>query len=705
MSKPRASIFNQDTIEMSHQKPHLSDLDLLALNDLKEYYKKETKKCVKLTGSTLLSEEEYAAASDDFKRLIEIPRKNNEPIYIMPELDEKKQLHPHLKTIATAIQIGQPYHTFVDKSLGEIWPMLLRLYYGLKTIKFKISIEQMHSMLKVCYWNELKVLKIVNFPLFSENLLLTENAILFFQNSFYFTDPRRQAKDFLIAMSDLEIPPGERDLLLIELNLDYFRLIRFVVESELGKNSHQYKALKKSDLEFFPNAKPYSETETSYYFSRHATEMFGAYMYIGIGFYKILVIDGKPCIMLPSQTMLKKYYDAVNPGRNLKTVRVLGKYSVRDLEELSDQNCRPVNLYAPGVSNPLVTHRKVIPAAHGLEHDDYHALFEATIEKSLYLQMTRAKNVLRKIFDDKNECTAEILRLLDRERNNEMKMESRFYELLKYTFCTYSDDMNSPIQLSSVIVLADMILNPVEWPCYSGMKSRLFEFMLPTTVKMTDEFIVAFEKVTQQYAKATNNNLAFIAILLLAHFHLNDEAFCKILLAQAKQSTTPIFSWRKREHGHLYPVLIISGIDYTFDKLARLNNIKRAMIWLAKKKSSVTTVTLKAGEIIISIPEFDDAKRAIVSENHGEVVTEPSSDNVAHVKIVSTVLKKPLRDLLGIDRRIILGKLRRDYLALEGMAVEETDSTGQNDKFQVTFPSQELPTVEYAASHWKKATP
>jgi hypothetical protein len=68
----------------SHATKRLNPQDLYALENLKKYYEKETEKCVKLVGNNTLTVQEYMHATLEFKSLIEIPYKKNEPIYIMP---------------------------------------------------------------------------------------------------------------------------------------------------------------------------------------------------------------------------------------------------------------------------------------------------------------------------------------------------------------------------------------------------------------------------------------------------------------------------------------------------------------------------------------------------------------------------------------------------------------------------------------------
>jgi hypothetical protein len=216
------------------------------------------------------------------------------------------------------------------------------------------------------------------------------------------------------------------------------------------------------------------------------------------------------------------------------------------------------------------------------------------------------------------------------------------------------------------------------------------------------------EKTTRSYdATATKNNISLTSVLLLCHFYLKDESFCKILLElHAKNPAAPLAAWRKRSHGHLFPVLILNDHEYTLEKLSGLSPQVRTALWMRakitaseKKQESVAKTiepSLEPDKIVISIPNFNDVKRQLINANKG-VVIRIRDNKIAEVKIESALLKKPLRELLGIDRVLLLGRERSDYLKAQGLVIE---TTGIPDKFQVTFMKEQRALVERVAKHW-----
>ncbi len=149
---------------------NLTPGDERAFINVKKSEELALKKCIEFTGGNTLTEIEYQAASVDFQELIDAPRKKSEAIYIMPEFDIDGGLHPKLQLFCNNIMSNVPYHLFIEDGYGTAWPILLRLYYGLSS-GFKISIEQMDSMLAICYWRETG-LRIQSFLIFNEDCVL-----------------------------------------------------------------------------------------------------------------------------------------------------------------------------------------------------------------------------------------------------------------------------------------------------------------------------------------------------------------------------------------------------------------------------------------------------------------------------------------------------------------------------------------------------
>lgn len=105
--------------------------------------------------------------------------------------------------------------------------------------------------------------------------------------------------------------------------------------------------------------------------------------------------------------------------------------------------------------------------------------------------------------------------------------------------------------------------------------------------------------------------------------------------------------------------------------------------------------------IAYTIPEWNEEKKAIVLKNNGHV-SEVDANECATIHIDSTVLKKDIRDMLGIDRRLLTFKSdanqRYEYLKADtDLTIEYTD---MENKFLVTFPCGKLGKVNNVANNW-----
>lgn len=541
----------------------LTEADHIALQQIEEQEENELAKCKKLTRNTVLSVAEYAVANPEFKTLIKTPWGNGEPIYIMP-VDEK--MHPLLRKYIKGIQQGAAYHTFVTESYGEAWPILLRLYYGLKKPVFKISIEQLHSMMKLCYWRALD-LRVEMHPVFKENSKkFTPNGarLMDYGLQFYFDSQR---ENFIAAMQDKDIPRGESSALVIFLNIDYARFILYAYKSrwkKYPKKKHEELLENCDTVHFRPLNGPYSHEETSHKIKKAGAAMLSALFYNGIASHRVFIVDGLLCVILPSQTVFKNYLKAVNPNRKFTFVRRLGPFGPDTMEYHSDRHERAGALVAPGIKKARIVHRKVVTPAMLVEHDDYHHANEGQINTEVYSQLTRAKEVLRDTFRHQFKFTAEIFRFIDREGFIDLCHPDKLFHLLQRAFSIEIDNLESKIAFSSVIVLVDMILNPKYWPYYAGKKNEFIQLLLPNTSKKTYD-AKSVEAVTQDYAKKTKNNLTATSILLLCHFYLNKPELCQQLLAASSGPFFPLFAWRHEPHGMAYPVLVIEKQDYRVD--------------------------------------------------------------------------------------------------------------------------------------------
>ena len=251
---------------------------------------------------------------------------------------------------------------------------------------------------------------------------------------------------------------------------------------------------------------PYSAATTTIYAKRNAAEIFDSLLSVGTTFYRLFFIGGEPVMLLPSQTMLKLYTDTLNLGRHLKVVRRLGVFQPAVMERHSDKNERAINLFAPGITNPIITHGQVVYPWTGLEHDDYHILFEAQLSKKILAQIDRVKFSLRKVIKDDALYTSEIFRCIDREREPCVDDTLRFYELMMYIFAYDIHDENTKLQTSSVIPLIDMVLEPTHWPYYSALKEKLVNKLLPCTRIKAADHVKDVEQTIRNYAYATKND-------------------------------------------------------------------------------------------------------------------------------------------------------------------------------------------------------
>jgi hypothetical protein len=696
-----------------------SDDDLFALAEVKRYYSAETKKCEKLPGISILTEEEFKRSSSDFKELIETPRKRKQPIYIISEYFPATKLHPKLETLVTAIKANKPYHTFITASLGQTWPLLLRLYFGLES-GFKISIEQLHSMIKVCYWRD-RGFSIQNISPFTNEGKVAANLII---GCLFKPDQQLQRKRFLKSLRASGIPEGERMLQVINIDPNYFRIAMSASPKDNSQSSESRileLLIMHDSLHHVPKIGLYSEEVTAKFSKRNAAEIFNSLIEVGTAFYRLFFINKKPVILLLSQTMLKLYTNAMNPDRKMKVVRRLGPFSPNVMEHHSDKNERAINLFAPGISNPLITHGQVVYPAFGLEHDDYHVLYEAQLSLANLAQINRVKTSLRRVLDNDSLYTAELFRCIDRERSPDLNEYERFYETIKYVFLIDIHDYNSALKLSSVIPLIDMVLEPEHWPYYKDVRTELIKSLLPTIQERTEKFYFDVEESIRAYAVKTKNDYSLIAILMICQYYLNDKPFCQALLdlnAKYPKDST-LYTWRKELHGHLYPVLILNGRDVALTDLITLTFRTRFLL-NAKIPNTGKQLTealpapandrvppetkLAVGEILLYISDFDAAKRKIVVDAKGVVILEAGENDVAQIKITSSVLKKELRDKLNLDRVLLTfptGKSeeRCTYLKSEGMVVEDT---GTPDKYLVTFFKDQKLLVDAVSTKWNE---
>ena len=538
--------------------------DLIAEKKIKSDKDAELKKCQKLTGNTCLTPQEYDEAHAEFKVLIEIPWQKQEPIYIMPELTADGKLQPALQQIIDGIEQNKPYHTFITESYGITWPLLLRLYYGLKS-GFRISIEQLHSMMKISYWitvgSGLKC-----YPFFETDTHTPSNAAKHFISTLEFKK-KSQKETFITGMAANDIPEGERDLQVFMLNKGYLRFTRacyeirnpyLTIETPYDKVIDE---LKKYEIK-------YNYKDTLKKMRQSGLTMFHSFLFSRNAHYRIFFLNDKPCIIFPSQTILKQYQHALHPERNLKFVRLVGKFGMHKMISYTNRNERPVNLVAPGITDMLVTHQKIVTVALQVEHDIYHQLLESYVSQKVHDMLQHVVQILQNNYGNPKVITSEIYRCVDRERPYN-KDNSYFLNTLKRAFATDKKQRGKEISLSAVLVLVDIVLAPRPWVSLIDTIPKLFIKLLPF-VKIEDSYagICEILNLINTYAEKTNCHHSITAILFLCHTFLNDISLCDKLLKD--HCSEKLFAWRKKKHGNLYPVLILSGKDYPIEELAKI---------------------------------------------------------------------------------------------------------------------------------------
>ena len=697
MSLPRQT----PQVKTADSKRGLTEKELKGKKKVIDYYEAQTEICKKFTGKTILTGDEYQKSFTDFKRLVDIARNKGEPIYILPEFSTKDKLHPYLQKLKNGIVNGTPYAELIADNLGTTWPALLRLYYGLSS-GFKISGEQFHSMLKVCYWKALG-LTVESVPLFEYGETSDLGEILV-NSEFYFPDKSIQPAQFKHAMKSQNIPSGEKYLTVVKLNQSYFHALRYILENNTNVNISDISMVDDMGV-FYPGKPKYNIKSTESFLQTEPAMMFGAPFVIYTGYFRMTVV-GVPTLIFPSQTMEQVYFKTVNPLRDLKIVRLLGRYSTKSLETLNDHNERAVNLYAPGITNPLLAHGKVINPATGLLHDEYHFGFEATLSNILAAQMNRGIKVIRDAAGDDKILTSEILRLLDRETHPEQSDNERFYHLLKYIFALDNQNPDSASSISAILLIVDMVLSPAHWPSFKAVRDKLLKQLLPP-VKISPNML---EEKIRAHAAKLDNNIGATAASILCDLYYNDTHLSNLLIELHRAHPGISFhAWKKLDHAHLHLIFSLPNNDqeYNFTDLA--NAKKRTNLIQQFKKSlntalfqpiksvSVTTTTVEetkpaADEIEIPIPELDDNKIELINHLHGKLTQQDGG--VSTVKIQSSLLNNPVREVLGIDRVNMYGVIRCGELARQGIIVEPIKERA--NWFQLTFMRSQRALVNTA---------
>jgi len=652
----------------------LTAADQKALENIKKREAEELAKCKKLTNNTTLTSEEYSNADEDFRVLVETPWQKQEPIYIMPELDDNTgKLHPKLKSLVENIRTGKPYHTFITGSWGETWPLLLRLCYGLKSEpKFKISIEQLHSLIQVSYWRETKLeLKSIN--IFERDQKTLSASGKTFLSNIFPELPGQQSTALIAKIDRNQIPQGETAFLRIELNELYFNFSTTIAQTN---------PLTELAPILFGWSR-FTREKTNALAKENAADMLVTMMHSNVWPYRLMLDEKKLCLCLPSQSFLKIYHEIINPQRKVKNVRRLGLITASLQEKHSDKNERPFGLRAPGITSPSIYHEMVCLPAFEEIHDGYHAELETRTSNAIFSQMQRAKLILRKNTEAK--YTYEIFRCIDREAASYLDEKQRFLRLITRTFATSIIKKDSKPANSAVLVLIDMILHPEFWPYYSGMKEKIITALLGKNIATE-----GLEKTVRKNYEMANKNESIVAMLVLFHFHLNDEKLCHTILAslQAQTFTTQLI-WKKDPTSKgLKPIFVCNGRENTLEDIKKAAPEKRIILL------TPTIYPLPQTTDSIQLKKYID----IINANSGKVIIDKDLQKMTTFSLDCLSLTKNLRTQLNLDRLLITnpknGQLEYLKTKVPNVVIELNPDPEKPNSYLCTFLASERKDVE-----------
>ncbi len=530
--------------------------DIIARDTILKFHEEETKKCIAFTDGNTLTESEYKNADVDFRNLVELALKRKELIYIV------KEDHPRLKELQRIIQSGARYHTFITESYGIVWPLLLRLHLGLKS-GFKITSDQLHSMLTVCHWQALG-LKVKAEPFFEKDGVSLPGRRLVEQG---FNFPKKNLQEFLTKMKSENIPLGEKCVLVVYLDDKLLECVLYCFTLLL---KHETKLTEFERRVLMGNLRLISADAPSNIL-KNGYDVFFNLLFVRFQYDRLYADEGGYCFVLPSHTMLSVYKNTINPNRPLKIVRRAGKFGPEISEYHSDNNERPVGIYAPGISNAIRVHGKFSLPVMTESHDVYHFRHDLFLGMKSYNQFKRAKQVLRQVFPEG--FTSEILRSIDRERRP-TDDKQYFLDILKYIFAKDVDDEKSEVYFSAVFILIDMVVYSEHWPYFLPLKEKIIPSLFPY-----EENIKLIEQFTKGYAAKTKNNYELTAILMLCHFYLKDQKMVNAIVDFMEFNSRLPYGWRKKPHSHLYPVLIINHKDYPLEDLKKMNSEARLALF------------------------------------------------------------------------------------------------------------------------------
>lgn len=627
--------------------------------------------CLKLTGGVTLTETEYQNATLEFKELIDIPRGKGEPIYIMPEFDSTGQLHPELKILVDNLQTETPYHLFIGKDYGIVWPKLLRLYYGLDS-GFKISMTQLESMLGVCYWSNTG-LTTESCEFFNNHNQLTELGDLLINSLMPFTG-ETQKNNFIRAINHPTIPLAEKSFKKIILSPAY---ILFVRES---KNTPEIESL-------ITRLGIAAQPTVGSMMVQTAVGLFGTLITLQHWTCKVIIHGDQAILLLPSQTMTKIYIDTINPTLNLAYKSRLGMITPALIEYHSERHQRVGNLFAPGITNPKIIHRCVSQAAFIFEHDLTHFYQLGTQSPDISKQMLQTRRLLRQLYVQKQGFTSEIMRSLECESPNVFSDNDRFIMLMYYIFTKNLSVKNASLTHSSVIPLIDMILHPLDWPSYVAHKIEIIRFLLVIKINTS---VGEIEAAVKQYDDIAKKNYHIIAVLLICRFSLHDLDLCQGLISSYPSDEIAVL-WQKNADKQLEPIMKRNKTIYTLEQIEKMAPEDRFM--LARTKYYVPQQYQTKKESAIET----------IKETKGQFITN-SSGQIEAILIFYKLLTRSIRDKLGLDRIKVADfkKEQKQYVRRHIPQIVIEPILDKPSQYYCTFAKSKRLDVERVVNNWEE---
>lgn len=656
----------------------------IALRTIEKIEQRELAICRAITRDNTLTQDEYVRSSQAFKDLIDTPWKRGEPIYIVLENDENGDLNPHLKHLMQEIKKGTYYAQFITVGSGTLWPLVLRLYYGLEC-GFSISIEQMCAMLQVSYCLDAQ-LEIEHVPFFEgDSLRISRIGSALVQKIFSIEDVanREVVNDIITTriepfrLAFHKVPNAEKCIQKITLDKRYF------------------KGSKAGEIVFQAPPRLVNELKNS------GLELFYMIVMNQNSFTNVYQENDKLFLLLPSMEMLKQYHQVIHPDRGVTYTSRLGIITPQAIEDSSNLNQRIGSIYAPGITNPRVAHQTTVLPLSMYVHDAYYHFFlDAMLCRDTHAHLLYIVALLRASLNDSRVMTSELRRCTDREfligkdkfQRNQDKI---FPDIMGRIFAISSSKQISP---SFVIIFVDALLNSDNLPYLSQSLERKFY----KTFLQWDNLppFIEFKDKVERYSREIKGHSSKIAILILCRFYLNDVEFCQALVENMKHNMADLtVTWEKNSDKHLHPFFTRRHITRSLTDLKELSSIQRIQ---------------ELAPILYPMPEYDDREQEalmrIIADQKGELVVAHSK--ITHFFMASSLLLASIRGPLKLDRvrgnavnerQIAYLKKRIPEIVIETV-IEDKDKTKAAVSTLFTFPAVQRELVTSVLLGWEQLT-